>query len=59
MKAWDVRNFSRLCRRRVLVLDKFTLSAKLCMGSLVDNLSNIDEYLFFVSSAGAIYNVPF
>jgi len=62
-KARDRRNFSRLCRRHVLALDgtylnKFALSAKLCVSGLKDDLSNIDEYFFFVSSAVTTY-VPF
>ena len=35
------------------------MSAKLCVFGLIDDLSNSDEYLFFVYSAVAIYNVPF
>ena len=35
------------------------MSARLCLFGLMDDLSNIDEYLFFVSSAGTIYNVLF
>ena len=61
-----MRNFSRLFRRHVLALDldgthlnKLAFSAKLCVSGLIDDLSNIDEYLFFVSTAVTIYNAPF
>ena len=57
MKARDVRNSSGLSRRHVLALDG--TSAKVNVFGLIDDLSNIDEYLFFVSSAVTIYNVPF
>ena len=40
-------------------LNKFVLSAELCVSGLIDDLSNIAEYFFFVSSAVTIYNVPF
>ena len=40
-------------------LNKFAMSGKLCVFGLMDDLSNIDEYFFFVSSAVTIYNVPF
>ena len=40
-------------------LNKFALTAKFCVSSLIDDLSNIDEYFFFVYSAVIIYNVPF
>ena len=39
-------------------LNKFALTAKLCVSGSIDNLSNIDEYFFFVYSAVIIYNVP-
>ena len=56
--------FPPLSATHVLALDRthlneFALSAKLCVSSLIDNLSNIDEYFFFVYSAVIIYNVPF
>ena len=59
-----MRNFSRLCRLHMLALNgthlnKFAMSGKLCVFGLMDDLSNIDEYFFFVSSAVTIYNVSF
>ena len=56
--------FLPLSAKHMLALDrthlnKLALTAKLCVSGLVDNLSNIDEYFFFVYSAVIIYNVPF
>ena len=55
--------FPPLSATHVLTLDgthlnEFALSTKLCVSSLIDNLSNIDEYFFFFYSAVIIY-VPF
>ena len=67
MKAQDVRNFSCLCWRHMCFflelhrthLNNFALSPKICVSGLIDDLSSIDEYFFFVSSAVTIYNVLF
>ena len=64
VKAQDVRNFSHLCWWQVLALDgehlnKCAMTAKLYVFGLLDDLLNIDGYLFFFSSAVTIYNVLF
>ena len=50
VKAREVRNFSCLCQHACARLTfKFTLSAKLCVSSLINDLLNINEYFCFVS----------
>ena len=65
VKAQDVRNFSCLFWRHVLFFRTtqntfkqiFALSAKIGVSGLIDNLSSVNEYFFFVSSAVTIYNL--
>ena len=67
VKAKHEKLFPPLSATHVLVRDRthlnkiilFAHSTKLCISGLIDDLSNIYEYFFFVSSAGTIYNVPF
>ena len=68
VKAQDVRNFSSALLTTHVIFFKitqntfeqiFALSAKICVSGLIDNLSSIDEYFFFVSSAVTIYDVLF
>ena len=47
------------CARRNTFKQIFALSTKLCVSVLIDDLSSIDEYFFFVSSAVTIFNEPF
>ena len=68
VKAQDVKNFSStLLTTHALFFRTtrntfeqiFALGAKICVSGLIDDLSSIDEYFFFVSSAVTIYNVLF